>query len=270
MTNRAGVQPLMDLAELGQWLERLILKVLPTEMSLRFHDLWSIRSTTVSVHSLNLSLQEQQQIQSASPALILPVGRSDVESTQLAWKCRLGAVVRVEPGWLVMLHVQHLLVFHEAAPRSMGYQSPALGRATVLERKKAEKLRFIVCDVHGGAVLGHAVCSSNILCVLWKTGMCSRKIQAWSAVKLCWIYTAESPWSPGKWICCFTMVSHCQIFCIYFSCIYFIFKSIFAVSLKEKLWVCLFHIPSLWGHLMCSWLQGHPFHSYQQNRTNPC
>lgn len=139
MTNRAGAQPLMDLAELGQWLERLILKVFPTEMSLRFHDLWSIRSTTASVHSLNLGLQEQQQMQSTSPALVLPVGRSDVESTQLAWKCQLGAVVRVEPGWLVMLHVLHLLVFHEAAPRSMRYQPSALGRATVLEEKASRK-----------------------------------------------------------------------------------------------------------------------------------
>lgn len=137
----AGVQPsiLMGLAELGQWLERMILKVFPTEMRLRFHDLWSFRSTTTSVHSLNWSLQEQQQTESASPALVLPVGRSDVESTQLAWKRRLRAVVRIEPGWLVMLHIQHLLVVHGAAPRSMGNQPPALGRATVLEEKESRK-----------------------------------------------------------------------------------------------------------------------------------
>lgn len=91
------------------------------------------------MHSLNWSLQEQQQTESASPALVLPVGRSDVESTQLAWKRRLRAVVRIEPGWLVMLHIQHLLVVHGAAPRSIGNQPPALGRATVLEEKESRK-----------------------------------------------------------------------------------------------------------------------------------
>lgn len=113
----------------------MILKIFPTEVRLRFQDPCSFRSTTASVNPLNLSLQEQQQTQSTSPALVLPVSRSEVESTQLAWKHRLRAVVCIEPGWLVMLHVQHLLVVHGAAPRSMGHRS-ALGRATVLEEKE--------------------------------------------------------------------------------------------------------------------------------------
>lgn len=128
---------LVDLAELGQWLEKMILKVFPTEVSLGSHDLRSTRSTTASVHSLNLSLQEQQQMQ--SQALPLPVCRSDVEPTQLAWKGWLRAVVCVQPSWLVMLHVQHLLAVHGAAPSSMGHGPPALGRATVLEEEESRK-----------------------------------------------------------------------------------------------------------------------------------
>lgn len=71
-----------------------------------------------------------------SHALVLPLGRSDVEPAQLAWQSRLGAAVSIEPGWVVVLHVQHLLVVHGVATSPVGRQPPALGRPIVLEEKK--------------------------------------------------------------------------------------------------------------------------------------
>lgn len=62
-----------------------------------------------------------------------------MEPTQLAWQSRLRAAVGVEPGRVMVLHVQHLLAVHGTAASPMGHRPPALGRPVVLEEKAVKK-----------------------------------------------------------------------------------------------------------------------------------
>lgn len=99
-----------------------------------------------------------------------------MEPAQLARQRRLGAAVSVEPGRVMVLHVQHLLVVHGAAASPGGHRSPALGRPIVLQEKREQsEIYSSRYDTHGEAALGRAVCSNAILHELWKREMCRRE-----------------------------------------------------------------------------------------------
>lgn len=76
-------------------------------------------------------------VQSVNTALVIPLGRSDVEPAHLGWQSGVGAAVGVEPGGVVVLQVQHLLAVHRA-PGGVGHR-PLVQRGAVILHEKGKQ-----------------------------------------------------------------------------------------------------------------------------------